>query len=109
MSGYENATLNPQVRHNVFLIFREALNNAVKYSKSPEVKVRLEFLDSQLTLEVSDSGIGFDPQSVSAGNGLYTLKKRAQMLKGHFTFESAPGKGTHLFLRIKLSRLKPIA
>lgn len=102
IAGQAQFKLNPQIRHNVFLIFKEALNNAVKYSKATNIEIKLEVDDRNLTLEVTDNGVGFDIEAPAHGNGLSTLKKRALALNGIFNFQSKSGAGTQLFLQISL-------
>ena len=100
--GQAQTKLNPKIRHNIFLIFKEALNNAVKYSKATKIDIKLEVNDRNLTLEVMDNGQGFDMEAPPSGNGLSNLKKRALALNGIFKFNSTLGKGTQLFLQISL-------
>ena len=59
------------IRKNIFLIYKEAVNNAVKYSGGTALHVQLKKVNHTLHLEVSDDGIGFDPKEF-----LRKLKKR---------------------------------
>jgi signal transduction histidine kinase len=102
IQGQAQTKLNPKIRHNIFLIFKEALNNAVKYSKATKIDIKLEVNDRHLTLEVTDNGQGFDMDAPASGNGLSNLKKRANALNGIFKFNSTVGKGTQLFLQVSL-------
>lgn len=89
-------------RRDFYLFFKEALNNLAKYSRCHHAKVSLELSDRLLTFEVRDDGVGFDAQNpLKEGNGLRTMRERAQKLKGQLAIQSAPGEGT----RIRLSFL----
>jgi signal transduction histidine kinase len=86
-------------RKNFYLIFKEAINNAAKYSASPQVDVRLQRQNENLVLEIRDTGIGFDPGAVAAstslsGNGLRNMQQRAKAINAELFIESMPGKGT---------------
>ncbi len=87
--------LRADVRHNVFLAFRESLNNVLKHSQCSEVWVRLKVDEGLVTLEVTDNGRGFSPDTVPAGgNGLANMRARLVEEGGKAVLISAPGKGT---------------
>ncbi len=86
-------------RKNFYLIFKEAVNNAVKYSASPQVNARLYRENGSLVLEIKDTGIGFNLDAVSAstslsGNGLRNMQQRAKAIHSDLVIESTPGYGT---------------
>ena len=63
--------LRADIRHNVFLAIKEALNNVLKHSNASEVWLRLKLLDSSVRVEVEDNGRGFNADSApAAGNGV---------------------------------------
>jgi len=78
-------------RRNVFLVFKELLNNAVKYSQAESIQIRV-FIDSQLNIHISEvGGKGFDPMiAQEGGNGLYNCRKRIQSIHGRLEFEKLP-------------------
>jgi signal transduction histidine kinase len=86
------------VRREVFLIFKESLNNIVKHSACSEVAIALAVEDSVLRLDVRDNGKGFDPLAPVDGHGLASLRSRASALGGTMTVVSAPGAGTAITL-----------
>jgi signal transduction histidine kinase len=53
-------------------------------------------------LSVADDGVGFDTLSESQGQGLASLRRRAERLKGTFAVQSSPGAGTTVTLRVPL-------
>lgn len=97
----DSITMNLKERKDFFLFFKEAVNNAAKYSHCARVMVDLWRNDGLLTLQVSDDGVGFDTCSNSSGNGLKNMKQRAGEMNGEFSINSEPGKGTRVILKIK--------
>ncbi|WP_342673494.1 sensor histidine kinase [Streptomyces sp. ICBB 8177] len=75
---------------------QESLANAARHASAGRVAVTLGFLDGQVTLDVYDDGVGFDPDAVRAGGGfgLHGMRERIAALGGTLTVESAPGEGT---------------
>jgi signal transduction histidine kinase len=87
--------LRTDVRHNVFLAVREALNNALKHAKCTEVWLRMAFEQGQVTVEIEDNGCGFTVgQMTAGGNGLENMRARLAEEGGTTVVTSAPGKGT---------------
>jgi signal transduction histidine kinase len=80
----------------LFRIVQEALGNAVKHGAAKQITVRLQRSGSDVTLDVSDDGVGFDRSRLAAagGLGLITMRERASQLDGTFEVDSAPGRGT---------------
>jgi signal transduction histidine kinase len=89
--------LTSTVRHNLFLAYKEALANAVKYSGCKEIRVHYEPKDNGFTLSVIDDGCGFEIEKTSAlGNGLCNMSQRLADIGGHCRIVSKPGKGTQI-------------
>lgn len=93
-------------RKNFYLIFKEAINNAVKYAHCKNVWVDITFHPHSICMAIKDDGAGFnynvtDEKNLS-GNGLRNMKLRAAEMKGHFVIKSQPGKGTLLTLEIPI-------
>jgi len=90
----------------VFRIAQEALQNAVKHARAKHVEIRLGRHDGQLALEVSDDGVGFqpdDPELRSRRLGLTSMEERADRLGGRLEIHSAPGRGTEVKLKVAAS------
>ena len=84
-----------------YRVCQEAVLNACKYSGVDEVEVSLMEANGYLTLEVTDRGVGFDPDHMEikgSGMGLLSMADRAELIDGELTFQSAPGKGTSIWL-----------
>ncbi len=94
--------LRPDQRRNIYLIFKEAMNNATKYSECSEISVHMELVRSKLILEIKDDGKGFDPQTVQAGNGLTNMRQRAAEIGGELVIKAAPGSGVQILLTVEV-------
>ncbi len=102
-----NEMLNDFVRkRNVYLIFKEAVNNIAKYSSCTETTITLKIEDSKLILIIADNGIGFNTADAVNGNGLSNMKQRAVQLNATFEVSSLPGKGTVVSLIMPLPHLR---
>ncbi|RIV21203.1 hypothetical protein DYU11_17405 [Fibrisoma montanum] len=100
---FQSPRLDVEQRRNIYLIFKESINNAVKYADCSRIDVSLSVMGRQLRLLISDNGKGFDPATVRQGNGLANLQKRAREIKGKLTLTTAPGAGTQIELLMKLT------
>jgi signal transduction histidine kinase len=89
-------------RKNFYLIYKEAINNIVKYSECNNVVVDLTYHQSSVILNIKDDGKGFDTKIKPRGNGLINMQKRAEMLKGKLTLFTEPGKGTIVDLKFSI-------
>jgi signal transduction histidine kinase len=96
--------LTAAVRHNLFLAFKEALNNAAKHALPSDVAVNVTLEDLRLTLEVRDNGVGFDPRlKRSGGRGLDIMQNRLSAIGGSCEVISGPGQGTRVRFELSLS------
>jgi signal transduction histidine kinase len=95
--------LDMEARRDFFLIFKEAINNAAKYSKASRVHVFVTSHQGKLILLVHDNGTGFDTSDDSRGNGLGNMQKRADAMKGRLMIKSGDGEGTKITLTVPLT------
>ena len=98
----EKVKLTMEQRKNLYLIFKEALNNAVKYSGSEKVEIKVHAANKQLQLLIKDYGKGFKPETTGRGNGLDNMKNRAKELNGHLEIITASDNGTAIQLTMPL-------
>jgi signal transduction histidine kinase len=91
-------------RRDLFLIFKEAIRNAVLHSGCARISVDLRTGGSGLELEVTDDGRGFDPEAAVDGNGLVNMRRRADRIGARLTVESRSGDGTTVRLIRPVSR-----
>ena len=96
--------LDPAVEHDILMVAREAVYNAVQHAKPTEVRLQVHFEDDKICLRVLDDGCGFDPnRMVQPGGehfGLVGMKERTHRLGGHFNIRSSPGTGTELLVEV---------
>jgi ligand-binding sensor domain-containing protein/signal transduction histidine kinase len=94
----------PEVRHNVFLAFKEAVNNVVKHAQASEARIRLRLEPKQFILEVEDNGRGVrNLDSKPNRNGLRNMKKRMEDIRGEFSLGPAPERGTLVRLTVPIN------
>jgi signal transduction histidine kinase len=92
------------VRHQFFLAFKEALNNAVRHAACSELQIEFVADPAQFQVIVADNGIGFDTDSPrSAGCGLKNMRQRLEAMGGQFTLSSRPHQGTVVTLLVPLA------
>jgi signal transduction histidine kinase len=105
--------LSAELRHNLFLAFKEALHNVVKHAQASEVRISLAPQSSSFTLSVADNGRGFAEKNaaaqtelvgdrLSAGNGLENMRRRMEEVGGSCLLETVPGKGTTVSFIVEL-------
>jgi signal transduction histidine kinase/ligand-binding sensor domain-containing protein len=87
-------------RRNIYLIFKEALNNALKYSDGPTISLRTRLKNHHFTLYLQDDGKGFDPLKENDGNGLKNIKTRATEIGASLTVITGIGQGTLVQLEV---------
>ena len=95
--------LSMSQRKNFYLFFKEAINNAAKYSGAKKVNVSIAQKDHHIEMCISDNGNGFDPEKTVNGNGMNTLKKRAAELNADFSIRSCFDTGTSIRVRFKIT------
>lgn len=95
-----NIKLSMARRKNFYLIFKEAINNAFKYSNAKTVAVRISSNANRMTMVIADDGSGFDTRIQSDGNGLNNMKVRANEIGAHITVSSSLNKGTEVNLQM---------
>lgn len=93
-----------QNRRHLFLIYKEALHNMVKYARCTNAVLSMHILNHQLLLTIEDDGIGFDPGAIIPGNGLVNMQQRAAEMKAELVISSTAGKGTTISLRYPLKK-----
>ncbi|MBK9320690.1 MAG: hypothetical protein IPM91_19145 [Bacteroidetes bacterium] len=104
-SDLNNLLLSMEKRKSFFLVYKEALNNAYKYSGAKNVNVEISKTNQTLKLVVEDDGVGFninEDRLKTGGNGLKNMNTRAAELNGNILITSEPGQGTKITLTVNL-------
>jgi signal transduction histidine kinase len=97
------------VQEGCFAIVHEAVGNAIKHAHAKNVWIIVEQREEDLILAVRDDGEGFDVIQTEAGYdlsgslGMLNMKERAEQLRAHYTLQSAPGRGTLIYLVVPLT------
>jgi ligand-binding sensor domain-containing protein/two-component sensor histidine kinase len=95
--------LNMQQRKNIYLICKEAINNAVKYADCHNLKFTFENNDHHFNIFIQDDGKGFNTQTDFEGNGLKNMRSRAEEIKARLEIYSEENKGTDIKLSGKIT------
>ncbi|PYS65121.1 MAG: hypothetical protein DMF76_03460 [Acidobacteria bacterium] len=94
--------LDADTRREVFMIFKEGLNNIVRHSQCTKVAIDFRVASGRLSLKVSDSGRGFEVGLATEGNGLVNMRRRAEKLKGRLEIDSKADEGTTVRLSVPI-------
>lgn len=100
----EDNLLQTEKRHHIFMIAKEMISNAVKYSDATVISIDLRSEKETLYLTVKDNGIGFDVNKTVKGNGLNNMQQRAAELESELIITAAENKGTSIQLISKITR-----
>lgn len=95
-----------EFKRNVFLFYKECLNNVVKHAAATSATIAATFHDGEFSLRVTDNGKGFHPEAPSAGIGLASLRSRASQLGGTLVISSSEGSGTTILLTVKTTQMR---
>ena len=102
--------ISPELRHNVFLAAKEAVNNVVKHSGADSAWIRLKLSPDRFVLEIEDNGKGLSAADQDKGrNGLRNMRKRMEDVGGDFEFAPGATGGTRITLKAPIRRPPPTA
>ncbi len=102
-SDLKKARFSHEVETNLYRIAQESLNNVYKHADARRAEIILDKRGDLIVLIVEDDGAGFDTEdkkNLEKGIGLIGMKERAALIGGSLEIESAPGKGTTIFVRV---------
>ena len=104
---WKDYRLPMDISRNLIMIFKEAMNNSLKYADATSVTLDAVLDNSgTLTLKLTDNGRGFDEQKIKRGNGLHNMAIRAKRIDGVLEITPGEGKGTRLLLIFKIPQSK---
>ena len=95
-------SMNMELRRDIYLIFKEAINNAVKYAGCHNIRVSINIEGDRLRISISDDGKGFDVANAKNGNGLSNMRKRVEIHRGKFTIKSNVNEGAEIIADLPL-------
>ena len=87
------ASLPDQVNIGIYRLVQEALQNALTHAHAQTAKVSVKYHPQRVEVEVSDDGVGFQPDR-TRGMGILGMEERVRQLSGTFDLDSSPGKGS---------------
>ncbi|MEE9432563.1 MAG: triple tyrosine motif-containing protein [Melioribacteraceae bacterium] len=93
-------------RQHIYLIFKEAINNSLKYSKCKNITVDIKTKSKLLEVILKDDGVGFDINTIKKGNGLNNMEERAKAINGNIEFTSKHNEGTTIIFTSTFRKLK---
>ena len=95
--------LLPVLKEQLFRIYQESLNNAIKHASCSNITVEMRAIGRTLQLRIQDDGNGFNVgEKRDLGVGLSTMRERASLANGVYTLESAIGRGTKIQVEVTL-------
>lgn len=92
-------------RRNIYLIFKEAINNIAKYSDAESITVCLIIKDVIFHMHIDDDGKGFHVNQAQKGNGLVNMSNRSKAIDGNFHISSHAGRGTQLHFSVDIAKI----
>ncbi|MDB4312527.1 ATP-binding protein, partial [bacterium] len=90
--------------HHIVLSVKESLNNALKHSQCSEILLKIRVEERMVFIAVIDNGKGFTPSTQIDGNGLASLKRRMQELKGTLDISQPKSGGTQILMKAPLKQ-----
>lgn len=104
VSADRSVSLSEKMKDNLYRVFQECIQNAVKHAEATRVEVNFRLSDGFAVMEVSDDGRGLPDRETPGrrGVGLITIRERAQLLGGTAEFSGAPGGGTCIAIRVPI-------
>ncbi|MEP7376573.1 MAG: ATP-binding protein [Chitinophagaceae bacterium] len=96
--------LSAQYKHQFFLICKEAIANAVKYSNGTQIEMTIAYHGEEISIWIADNGRGFDIATVKRGNGINNMQKRADEIGAKLIFQSKENEGASICLQCKFTQ-----
>jgi len=94
--------LEHDIKKNIHLFFKEALNNVIKHAEANDVKIEITYHRKTLKVTIVDNGKGFNLNEIIKGNGIESMQNRIKHLNGKLEFIANKPKGTLVNFEIKI-------
>jgi two-component sensor histidine kinase len=94
--------LQQETRNVVFMVAKEAVNNAMKYSGASKIEICFKHTTGKLLFSIKDNGNGFDINTVKKGHGLSAMNERVDRVKGQILIQSKYGEGTLIEISVAI-------
>lgn len=99
----EMKELDYELRLGLYRLAQEQLNNIMRHSGATKIHVEVRASDTELVLQITDNGRGFDPQALRKGVGITSMLNRVESFSGTLVFDSSPGNGCRTIVSIPLT------
>ncbi len=106
--GFEKLKINPEKLKDLYLIYREILNNISKHAHAGGVEIQLSHSSGIIRLKVEDDGVGFESSEPTRGNGIRNMQMRLQRWKGLLDIDSSIGEGTQIMVTLPSTSRSPL-
>jgi signal transduction histidine kinase len=105
-SNVNTIDIEPEIATGIFRVFQESLTNVLRHSRATEVRASLQYEDDELTLDITDNGVGFNSDEIENKKtlGLLGMKERTLMMGGTYNISSKPGEGTAVVISVPIHR-----
>jgi two-component sensor histidine kinase len=100
------ANLGMEYRRNIYMICKDAINNAAKYANCRNLTVDFRKGENEINISILDDGTGFDLQQFNDGNGIPNMNARAKEIGAKLKMRSEKGKGTLVRLSFKITQMR---
>ena len=104
----DDIKLPMEYKQNLLLMFKEAINNAIKHSGCKKIILEAYYKNDLIEIVLKDDGNGFDLNNVKFGNGIKNMESRANKIKGKLSWNAESGKGTTVIFSGKLGKINRI-
>lgn len=109
INGHHSKSVLPaEIRRNIYLLFKEAINNAVKYSNASQFDLTIAEGADGITIHFYDNGQGYRTDDIKPGNGLRNMKNRAREINAELEITGSPGNGTTVLLYLPQSGIEKL-
>ncbi len=106
--GFSDLSDDVEKFKDLFLIYRELLNNSQKHAQAMNVIAKLDYNLRSIRLEIRDDGIGFDPEAISARNGIRNIRNRIKTWQGDMIIKSNSDHGTWVMISMPRQLQSPL-
>jgi signal transduction histidine kinase len=99
------AAVPSEMRHHLYLVFKESANNVVRHSRATQAWVAVTLAPREVVISIKDNGQGFDASAAGfkPGDGLLNMRSRMEQVGGRADIQSSPGQGTVVIIRMPLA------
>ncbi|MBC8047949.1 MAG: hypothetical protein H7Y00_14220, partial [Fimbriimonadaceae bacterium] len=101
--NFDNIIMQMEKRRNIYLILKESINNAVKYSGCANLYLSIKKNSNLIDIEIKDDGKGFNINKEQDGNGIRNIRSRAEAMHAQLKIDSEPGAGTSIHLQLNFT------